>query len=540
MIRLDFIANGENLITSNGLQYRVVGERPVDVESFEINFYQTDSDPRTLDKNLKWEMKLKGSLRSGTSIINPVITIESTIAFFQRNYAYIPMFQRYYFVTDVRSVRKNLWEISLRCDVLMTYKEGILSINTRVLRSESNHNWDYTDTLVPARSGASVRSYEGKFITGSLNYPAPNIAISAGTQIEAYGHLLFKVACSKLNHGSSFSTPAFGYVWGTATISGFKEFLDEIYNSGYFAGDYKISDVITDLKWIPTPIPPTKGAYRFVQEIVFENEQTMYNSVYVGKMNQYKFRIGSDILTGKEEITWQISNISLDGKNYKNRPPFRELAVLFSPFGMMKLDSSIWGNKSTLNFRAEVDSCTGDANFYIYDGNYKELLSSANLAIPIDMTYIARDGRTIANAIISGSTAIVSSAISGFTSPAKISKKVNRGIDGALGTLPDAITNTFIVPEFNHISGTGQANALAVNKPILLIHQLNQDDPNLKTQGWLYNTTATLSNLHGYCLVDEGVHVEALLKQGLATKPEIDEIEQLLTSGVILPYDVSS
>ena len=69
---------------------------------------------------------MEGTLKQETSVINPTILFEATnLSGF--NYMYINEFHRYYFITDIVCVRKNLWQISAKVDVLMSFRDGIYS-----------------------------------------------------------------------------------------------------------------------------------------------------------------------------------------------------------------------------------------------------------------------------------------------------------------------------------------------------------------------------------------------------------------------------
>lgn len=63
-------------------------------------------------------------IRENTSVIEPSITIETTTNISDYNYCYIPDFRRYYYIKNISSVRKNLWQVDLKCDVLMSYKNS--------------------------------------------------------------------------------------------------------------------------------------------------------------------------------------------------------------------------------------------------------------------------------------------------------------------------------------------------------------------------------------------------------------------------------
>lgn len=68
----------------------------------------------------------EGNLREGSSIINPIITIgDSTNDLVGCNYCYIGEWNRYYFITDIVAVSSFFWEVSMRVDVLNTFKTEI-------------------------------------------------------------------------------------------------------------------------------------------------------------------------------------------------------------------------------------------------------------------------------------------------------------------------------------------------------------------------------------------------------------------------------
>lgn len=97
----------------------------------EITLYINNSERQAISKNLSSGIVFTGSLRNESSVINPVVLIEAT-NLSSCNYAYIPEFGRYYFITDIVSVRTDLWRISMHVDVLMSFKNQILNLNVTV------------------------------------------------------------------------------------------------------------------------------------------------------------------------------------------------------------------------------------------------------------------------------------------------------------------------------------------------------------------------------------------------------------------------
>lgn len=71
---------------------------------------------------------LDGTLRKQTSATSLSIDIEKTNPLtYDYNYMYIGEFDRYYFIDDISSVRNRLWTITASTDVLMSFKNDILT-----------------------------------------------------------------------------------------------------------------------------------------------------------------------------------------------------------------------------------------------------------------------------------------------------------------------------------------------------------------------------------------------------------------------------
>ena len=124
--------------------------------AFTISLFKTDSENNRVVKTLTDEKQLSGELRNQTSVLNPSIRIESADNISAYNYAYISEFGRYYYITDIVSVRTNCWVVSLRCDVLMSYKDEIKTITGVVVRQESNPNKLLVDRLERIQSDKEI------------------------------------------------------------------------------------------------------------------------------------------------------------------------------------------------------------------------------------------------------------------------------------------------------------------------------------------------------------------------------------------------
>ena len=141
--------------------------------AFTISLFKTNSENNRVVKTLTDEKQLSGELRNQTSVLNPSIRIESADNISTYNYAYISEFGRYYYITDIVSVRTNCWVVSLRCDVLMSYKDEIQGLNVILDNTQetglsnylSSPNWvSLVKTKTDIKSFPSGLSEQGEFI----------------------------------------------------------------------------------------------------------------------------------------------------------------------------------------------------------------------------------------------------------------------------------------------------------------------------------------------------------------------------------------
>lgn len=141
--------------------------------AFTISLFKTSSENNRVVKTLTDEKQLSGELRNQTSVLNPSIRIESADNISTYNYAYISEFGRYYYITDIVSVRTNCWVVSLRCDVLMSYKDEIQGLNVILNNTQetglSNYlaspNWvSLVKTKTDIKAFPSGLSEQGEFI----------------------------------------------------------------------------------------------------------------------------------------------------------------------------------------------------------------------------------------------------------------------------------------------------------------------------------------------------------------------------------------
>lgn len=110
-----------------------------------MKLYTTKTPNNTIGKVLENETEYNIKFKAQADRTKPVVVLmsETMIDF---NYAYIPDFNRYYFVESIEVTPNKIYNISLRCDVLESFKNDILEssgfVNQQTITNKY-YNSDY-------------------------------------------------------------------------------------------------------------------------------------------------------------------------------------------------------------------------------------------------------------------------------------------------------------------------------------------------------------------------------------------------------------
>lgn len=86
-------------------------------------------------------LSISANFKGEVSRSNPFLIVEGDIsAIANVNYAYIPDFQRYYFLESASVTANGLYTVSLSCDLLMSFADSILA-NTAIISKQEN-SWN--------------------------------------------------------------------------------------------------------------------------------------------------------------------------------------------------------------------------------------------------------------------------------------------------------------------------------------------------------------------------------------------------------------
>lgn len=120
----------------------------------QIVFYKNNSDTNKLNKSLSPVLNVQGHLKEGCSIIKPVIKLKYNAQIANgANYAAIPDFGRYYFISGSPVIDGDTMIIALSVDVLMSFKTDILNADVIAKRSSNRFNrYLRDDYIIPVQN----------------------------------------------------------------------------------------------------------------------------------------------------------------------------------------------------------------------------------------------------------------------------------------------------------------------------------------------------------------------------------------------------
>lgn len=132
--------------------------------------------------------------KNGCSMLNPTLLLELPFNTFP-NYTGFKIDDRYYNITDIRSVRNNLFEVSGHVDVLATYKSDIGNSTEYVTRAAGAYNPYVIDSKYPALADTDLSSVyltglstdaEGTYIVGVVGTGNDNPSMVTYYAFNAY------------------------------------------------------------------------------------------------------------------------------------------------------------------------------------------------------------------------------------------------------------------------------------------------------------------------------------------------------------------
>lgn len=437
-------------------------------------------------------------LKEGCDILSPT---------FKLNYSAIPAWSmakfdnRYYFVTGIRSVRNDLWEVDCTVDVLATYKSAITGSSAFVLYDGAANSEIIDDRLaVQTSAAASIDSTPVPDISASGSYVLSVIG-KGGTSswiLPSTANLTDLITASVDNVlGTVPPTQPTIIEQLQASIDYLKGVFVQILASG------KAPDAVRSCYWLPWTMYGQNGR--------------IYLGDYDSGVNGD--RIITPIMTvgASVSIPWQASD-------WRRNAPYHQI-YLYIPFiGVINIPPSAVMGCSSLTARYSLNKLDGSVSVRVTAGSLgseREIgtySAQTGVSIPIGSSNISPaqmfnsllTGAGAIAGIMSGAPMAGAGAIAGLTAATR----------GALVGTPSAIGG----------GGGGAAAGQSLNLTcVTVFHDTNiapaSVAPAIGTPSFAYKS---LSGLSGY------VQTHSASVSGSMTDPERELINNMLDGGIFI------
>lgn len=453
-------------------------------------------------------------LKGGCDILAPVFIL---------NYSGVPTFNymsfegRYYFVTGIKSVRQDLFEVSCEVDVLATWKATITGSSQYVLYY-THANTEIVDQRLSTKTSITIDSSTETF---------HNLGSGESYMLTAIGKDRTSIfACDKQDIDELFDDTILQSIQ-----DGWDDMVDDVDDAvdAISVGDVK--DMLKALfkcwlEFIKTQSEVTgtvlfcDDAQKFVKNcfvlpIDKSNIGGTLHMVHLGKWianangNTGFPRICHDSAT--LSIPWQASD-------WRRNAPYHEIYLYIPYIGLINLPASELIGVTTITVNAAIDTYSGVTSFVVNASNGSVLGQySTNIAAPYAV------GSSNINLTASGAQIVASAA--------SIAAGVASGNVGAVSMGALGIVNS-IKPFDASVSSNGGAAGMGLGNTVkcfTVFHDTTVTPASVSAvKGTPYNGVMSLSGISGYVqCMDASV-------AGSMTDTEREEINNLLNGGAYI------
>ena len=441
--------------------------------SFKVNLYTLAKRDNSTKQPTGTGTEFNCVMKAGSGIMHPVLSFDLGLTSdpSQYNYAYIPAFERYYFIEEWY-FNQALWAATLKVDVLATYKTEIGGSSLYVLRAAGANDGNIIDTLYPAKTGCSFSSdtktnpwtSNSCFVVGVVS----EAATMGSLKYYVLGSGQLTVMCQTLMDADSIITEANGFN------------LTELSQ----ALQLSLVDPIQYVKTcIMLPVAYTEMSnYGNAEQVkVFNFEPGLIQGVVIQPNTRvsksYSFSIPKHPDTNSRG-------------NYVNSSPFTSLTLTIPPWGTIDIDTSVTANASTLSVDVDLDPVTGKGILVVKANNIVLNRLEAQVGVPISLSSVTRD-------YIGAATSALGAAggmISGFMGNIG-------GFIGAASGVGNAVES--LMPRAQTIGNTGSfvSNRGDFRLDAQFFRPVSDDNTH---NGRPLCQVRQINNLSGYMLIQDG------------------------------------
>ena len=438
--------------------------------------------------------RFRCAVKTGSSIVSPVVEIstEELPAF---NYAYIPNFKRWYFITNI-TFERGVWVLAMACDVLASYKKEIGATSMYFERASAGQNIRLKDTLYPVTGACTVQ--RDIFQYGNLT------AFFSG-----------QICITVLSQAASVGMAT--YIFSTTE---FYKFCDSLMATGTDSSE-SIWDSVSESIKITTyePIRYIGAVYWFPPDS-FSTSGTTVTSLKLGNFTATGFTCNRMVTSASPKKTTYTVTIpkhpqtSSRGK-WVNLSPCAEYELQLPPFGTISLDTTALMDASSIKISILPDALTGACRCVITTDTNATLADLAGRwGVPVQ----------ISSQVNMNYGAAITSAISaGFGAGAALTGDIPGAIAGAVNTVKGI--GDMVKGSVSTSGSTGSIIDHQTDKVLYSRFFTVAPDDNTNA-GRPYCNISTPATLSGYLMAQKG-----LVQSTAATRPELDAVNAYMEGG---------
>lgn len=417
-------------------------------------------------------------LKDQCSILTPAIKLNiGTTTATIPNYVYIPIWDRYYYVTDIQW-DKGIWTLQLKVDALASWRTSIGSQSLYVTRAAAEFDGKIMDNLYPAKSNPTYT----------------NIIQDSFWETSNIENGMFVVGVA----GQNTTYYRFGY-------AGLQLFLQYILGELYAADlTDNWSLVYSSLNWEANPLQYIVSINWFP----FITSVTGTSSIRVGYVDVPCVAdevTGSGLVFFSHTITPPSHPQAATRGEYLNNAPYSDYDLFYPPFGQLQIDPTLVANSDSLDLLVGVDLRTGKGTLSILDNTNTVLTSwtHAQVSLPYQTTQIMTQGTFD----LSKSVGMIGSMLPAMATGNTVGMATGL-ISGGISAVGDYARGK--VPSARTIGSNGGMNSLRGSVSFqcefkLLVDESNQD------RGRPLCKVRTINTLSGYIMVsDADIEIAAM------------------------------
>lgn len=395
-----------------------------------------------------------GQIRFDCTIVSPSVVF-SAQNLSGYNYAYIPLFSRWYFIRNW-SFSDGLWIAEMECDTLATYRDQIGASTQYVLRSSARYNGDITDGYYPAKAKTTFETTSA-FLWGT----DPPIRYVVGI----IGNNGDKGAVTYFSMNEQEFADFSGKLMGT---------------TDYIGSDF--GNITVD--YMKTQFNP----FQYVASVKAFPFTMSGDDVGTIPLGWYSIEASGREVTSDTIQAYVEFNVPKHPKSargsFLNATPFSRYSIYHPSFGTIPLDGNILANAQKLRADLKIDPKTGEGVVNIVIDSWTYCQRPAKVGADVQIGQISADYAGYVSNGLSAFGSVFSADWAGIV----------KGIGNAANSL---------LPQ---VETSGQNGSfMAFKQPVYLsVEHVDIVDDDNEDRGRPLCERAVISTLPGYIVVADG------------------------------------